>query len=123
MINSSASEASSPSSGTELTAHLAPRATLASLHGGTMLALWFYAYVIHAKVEIQHPVFAIIFQEVVVLSLSETTSFVALLAAAIDYEHHKFVMLNQMVSQMFHQWSWLVITCLRYDREMRQTGR
>ncbi len=99
----------------DITEHLGPRATLISLHGGTLLTLWFYTYIIYTKVEIRHPVFAIIFQEAAVLSLTETVSFVYILATAVDYEMHSPCMFTQIVLHMFHQWSWLVITCLRYS--------
>ena len=89
------------------------RASLAVLHGGTALTLCFYAYVMHTKVELSHPVFAVIFQEVIVLCACECVCFVMVLASGIDYDAYFFPMLLQGLAINFHQWSWLVVTTLR----------
>ncbi len=99
----------------DMTEHLAPRATLVSLHGGTVLTLWFYTYIIYAKVDIRHPVFALIFQEAVVLSVADTAAFLTILTSAVEYEKLVPSMFIQILAHTFHQWSWLVITCLRYS--------
>ncbi len=42
---------------------LLARACLALVHGFTLIALCFYAYVVRAKVELQHPVISAALQE------------------------------------------------------------
>ena len=89
------------------------RATLALLLGLTALALAFYAYVMHAKVEIAHPVFAVVFQEIGVSCACVAVSFVAVLTTGIDYDAYYLPLVLQAVAMHFHQWSWLTITWLR----------
>ncbi len=67
----------------------------------------------HAKVELSHPVFAVIFQEVIVLCACECVCFVTVLASGIDYDAYFFPMVLQGMAINFHQWSWLVVTALR----------
>ncbi len=83
------------------------------MHGATLLTLFFYAYVMHAKVEIAHPVFAVIYQEVCVLCACELISFGALLATGIELDAYFSVMFLQGMAMSFHQWTWLVVTYLR----------
>ena len=78
-----------------------------------MIVSSFFAYVIHAKIDISHPVFAVIYQEVLVFSACELFSFVAVLASGIDFNvYYPFVAIQINVIY-FHQWSWFVVTALR----------
>ena len=94
---------------------LLARASLAFLHGFTLLALSFYAHVLRTRVEISHPVFAVIFQETLVLCCCEAASFAAVLIAEIDYSYSGYYLplFLQGLSVHFHQWSWFAVTCLR----------
>ncbi len=87
--------------------------SLALFHGGTLLALCFYAYVIHAKVDISHPVFAIIYQEILVFLSCELISFVFVLATGIDFNTYYVPVWLQLKVIYFHQWSWFIVSVLR----------
>ncbi len=92
---------------------LLARACLAFVHGFTLIALCFYAYVVRAKVELQHPVFAVVFQETVVLSALELANFLAILSSGVDYFNQFQPLVLQCLAVQFHQWSWLAVTYLR----------
>ncbi len=90
------------------------RLSLALFHGVTLLALCFYAYIMHAKIDISHPVFAVIYQEILVLLFSELISFVVVLATGIDFNTYYLPLMLQINVIYFHQWSWFIVTALRH---------
>ncbi len=95
--------------------YLMARLLVASFNAGTFLSLAFFLYVIYSKVEIGHPVFAVVFQEVCILFLSQTIAFLTSLFRGIPLtldENIPIFVLSAFTLQ-FHQWSWLVISCLR----------
>ncbi len=91
------------------------RASLAIFHGVTLLTLTFYAYIMRVKIELKHPVFAVIFQEIIVLFVCELVSFLSVLSSGIDYSVGAYYLplTVQLMGHLFHQWSWFTITCLR----------
>ena len=89
------------------------RTSLAVCHGATLLTLLFYVYVMHAKVEMEHPVFAIVYQEVLLLVVLQIVSFAAVLMSGIDYRKYYIPLVLQAIAMHFHQCTWLTVTYLR----------
>ena len=94
--------------------HPAAQVLLVAMNGATLLALCCYAAAVYAKTEVSHPVFAVILQDVLALCAFSAASYLSLLTTAVDYYEHVAPLVMQMVALQFHQWSWLVVTLLRY---------
>ena len=92
---------------------LLARAFLAVIHSGTFLTLCFYAYVTHARVEVSHPVFAVVFQEILALAALETVAFLNVLVVGVSYEFYVVPLVCIALAMQVHQWSWFAVTCLR----------
>ncbi len=89
--------------------------TLSVAHSITWLALAASARLLHQRVEIGHPVFAVIFQEVVVLLIIETVAVVLLftmLLEELEVLALMFLLLMRSALQ-FHPCTWVIITYLR----------
>ncbi len=82
-------------------------------HGATLLTLLFYVYVMHAKVETGHPIFAIVYQEVLLLVGLQIVSFAAVLTTGIDYRKYYLPLVLQAMAMHFHQCTWVTVTYLR----------
>ena len=137
-MNSSSSSSSSPSSSSSSAAAAAAaecaaftpiealpaKLLLVCAHAATLAALCACAKTIYDKVEIAHPVFAVVFQEVLVLCATEAAAGAFLLAIVAGggdgdgegqshaYLHFPFMGVSTMALQ-FHQISWLCITLMR----------
>ncbi len=94
--------------------HPAAQVLLVAMNGATLLALCCYAAAVYAKTEVSHPVFAVILQDVLALCAFSAASYLSLLTTAVDYYEHVAPLVMQMVALQFHQWSWLVVTLMRY---------
>ena len=67
----------------------------------------------HAKVERAHPVFAVVYQEVLLLAVLQIISFIAVVTSGIDYRKYYVPLALQALAVPFHQWTWLAVTYLR----------
>ncbi len=74
---------------------------------------WFFCFVMYSKVELDHPVFAVLFQEVAALCALQAASFLYVLATGISYGRSSLPLLCQACGALLHQWSWLVVSGLR----------
>ncbi len=97
------------------TYELLSRILLVSMHGGTFLTLCFYLYIMYSKVQIAHPMFAVLFQELGVLCLLQTCSFLSILFSGIHYRNAKLPIFFHILGLQLHQWSWVTISLLRFD--------
>ncbi len=85
------------------------------LHLLMLLTFLVCVYVSYSRVEIGHPVFACLFQEVVVLSLCEVAE-VSLLVLLAVFESERLTIAYMFVARValqIHPNTWLVVTCLR----------
>ncbi len=89
---------------------------LVMAHVVTLVSLWACIKMSHDKVEIRHPVFAMVFQEIIVLVVTELVGYVSLLFMMGDYiTLWRIIFLFVSVASLqFHQITWLFVTCLRY---------
>ena len=99
--------------GTHPTASLLARTLLVSVHGGTFLSLCFYAYVMYSRTVIGHPMFAVLFQEMAMLVVLQTCSFMSLLFSGVQYTNVRIPAMFNMFGIQLHQWTWFTISCLR----------
>ncbi len=85
-------------------------------HSGTLACIAVFAKRIHDRAELDHPVFVVIFQEVLVMLAFEACGLVLIIM--LMFEHMNKVILI-MYSTLpfaflqFHQGTWLVVTYLR----------
>ena len=89
------------------------RISLSFVHGVTLLITCLYLYAIHAKVDVSHPVFALVYQELWVLVVGEAVSLATVAAAGVDYRLYIVPVIFQGYSVYFHQWTWFVVSVLR----------
>lgn len=89
------------------------RMLLVSMHGGTFLALCFYLYVMYSKVEIDHPMLAVLFQEMAMLCSLQTLSFVSILFSGINYGKARLPTFLNLLGLQIHQWSWFTVSSIR----------
>lgn len=74
------------------------------------------AKMIHDVVDVAHPVFAMAFQDVVVLCVYMIFDVLCLMSIFVGYKldtARVFYHIFQAAAIQFHQWTWLIITCLR----------
>ena len=95
------------------------------VHVLSMVVIVTFAHEVSVKVDIDHPVFAVIHQELKVVVASET---VICLLFGVSLIHHMEVLLLLMcimsvLSMQFHQLSWLGITILRYTVGLLQEAK
>ncbi len=93
------------------------QAVFSLTHGLTLACIAVFAKMIRHRVEIAHPVFAVIFQEVLVMLFLEMSGLVLTVLLAAYPENSMLIVLYAMppyASLNFHQVSWLVVTYLRY---------
>ena len=83
----------------------------------TMLAVCVCTRFVHTRADVSHPVFAVIFQELLFLSVIATFSWVSVLTTTnfslYDDEHHHIILVGHGMVRSYHQWSWLVVSGLR----------
>ena len=89
------------------------RISLSFAHGVTLLITCLYLYAIHAKVDVSHPVFALVYQELWVLVVGEAVSLATVAAVGVDYRLYIVPVIFQGYSVYFHQWTWFVVSVLR----------
>ena len=92
------------------------KAVLVSAHFATLLYAGLFTFATYTKVEICHPVFAILFQECILLCAFEVVTFILLLSTGVDIDNYKTMKATppQIAAVHCHQWSWLFVTCLRF---------
>lgn len=90
---------------------------LVLIHALTLLILFTSAKMLYDRVEISHPLFGAIFQEIILLCACETLTYVLLLFMMV-HRIDKWVMVYMAISSIagqFHQTTWCAITYLRYN--------
>ncbi len=96
-----------------------------SLHLLTLLALVTLSRSLRGKIDLAHPVFAVLHQELMVLSAGQGAVCVLLAAAVASRTEYLLLAMGfvSTLSLQFHQMSWLGITVLRYVRGVCPIGR
>ncbi len=86
-------------------------------HCFTLSCLGIFAKMLHERAELAHPVFAVIFQEMIVMILCEMSSLGILIALTFYRRNNSLLMLfystPAFTAMQFHQVTWLIVTCLR----------
>ncbi len=88
---------------------------LATLHAFTLLAYLILARIIYKGVDIDHPIFAVIFQEAIFIPLLELAGVAALLLSVwlkSEVAVNVYVFVGR-VCWMFHPVTWVVVSYLR----------
>ncbi len=91
--------------------------TLLLINFLTLLVLAKYSWAMYCQVDITHPVFAVIFQDLLVLTVSKGIDFcIVLMQEVIQFvefaEFSRLVVITLAVN--FHQVSWLIVMSMRY---------
>ncbi len=91
--------------------------SLAMMNGASFLVLLLFARNVYQRVDISHPVFAVAFQDAVVLCVSQAVEAALVAPMAAIPQTELWMMLYQgvaLVGMEWHQVSWLCVTMLRY---------
>ncbi len=85
------------------------------LHVLTLTVLVIFVKVVYDKVDIKHPVFAIVYQDLVVVLVCESTMFLFLVVTLVEHKELFLMVISsaKTLSVQFHQLSWLAVTVLR----------
>ncbi len=88
---------------------------LVGIHAGTLLTLCACVKTTYDKVEINHPVFAVVFQGLVILTLCQLIGYISLLFMMVDFiKLWRLIFLAISLSAMqFHQVTWLCVTSIK----------
>ncbi len=96
---------------------VAARVLLILVHIATLSVLWTFARRMHERVKVGHPVFAVTFQSVVVMCVTETFVLLLSVPLVLDLDPTQiFLTLYDCLSQstlQFYQVSWLIVTIMR----------
>ncbi len=94
---------------------LAAKLSLLLAHVATLAALFTCVRMMYDKVQIKHPVFAVVFQEIMALCTCEAVTYVFLLVMiGDDNETWKVLSMScSFAALQFHQVFWLCITAMR----------
>ncbi len=96
---------------------MAAMAMFVLAHCVTLLVLAVFAKMTHERAELAHPVFAVIFQEIIIIIFCEVSA-LCILTALITYPENNILLvlysLPAFTAMQFHQVTWLTVTCLRY---------
>lgn len=91
------------------------KASVVVANAASLLVLGFLTYFTYQRVDISHPVFAILFQELAFLTIFGAVLYITLLASVANNFGlwvQFFLGFIGLVAQM-HQVTWLFVTCLR----------
>jgi hypothetical protein len=78
-----------------------------------LVAFGYTAYLMRIHIEIVHPVFAVLFQEVVLFCGASVTEFLHVLLLTPIKSWISGCIILDIVKHQFHQASWMVVTILR----------
>ncbi len=92
---------------------------LATLHTVTLLAFLLVGKMVYDMIEISHPVFALAFQEIVVMVICKVVELICLLCQVVTQSDLAFLLYTfvPVAALQFHQVTWLSITALRYSNK------
>ncbi len=85
-------------------------------HIGTLSVLIFFGKMMHKHAELAHPVFAVIFQEIIIMIICELSALGILAALVANLKSTVLVFLYSscaFTAMQFHQVTWLIVTSLR----------
>ncbi len=94
---------------------------MSALHAVTLLALISYTWAMASQADLAHPVYAVVFQEMVMLSICALAES-CLFMSAVVFRSEKFVVVYfnvAWISMLFHPVTWAVISLLRYYLKSR----
>ncbi len=96
-------------------AHLVTTMYLVTLHTLTLLVFLVVDKMVYDMIEITHPVFALAFQEVIVMTACKSIELACLMALAVTGSDLPFMLYTfvPVIALSFHQVTWLSITGLR----------